>query len=192
MLRFVACEIPGVIIVKPEVHRDKRGFFFECFHAEKYREAGIDVRFVQDNHSSSSQGTLRGLHGQNPQPQGKLVRVLEGEIFDVVVDARRGSPMYGKYVTAVLSSENFKQIYVPPGLLHGFVVISEFAQVEYKCSEFYNPKAEFSVAWNDPALDLPWPIDRPSMSVKDAQAPPLSDVQDRLIEFTPRSSAKRG
>jgi len=185
MLRFVTREIPGLIVVEPEIHRDKRGFFLECYHAEKYREAGIDVDFVQDNHSSSNRGTLRGLHGQNPQPQGKLVRVLEGEIFDVVVDARRGSPMYGRYVTIVLSSENFKQLYVPPGLLHGFVVMSEVAQVEYKCSEFYNPKAEFSVAWNDPALAVPWPIEEPSLSAKDAQAPPLADVQDLLLEFAP-------
>ena len=185
MLRFVASEIPGVIVIKPEVHRDQRGLFFECYHAEKYREAGIDVSFVQDNHSSSSKGTLRGLHGQFPQSQGKLVRVLEGEIFDVVVDVRRGSPAYGKVVTAVLSSDNFKQIYVPPGLLHGFLVVSEIAQVEYKCTEFYNPKAEFGVAWNDPELGIPWPTDQPSMSVKDARAPLLSDVQDRLLDFTP-------
>ena len=185
MLRFVSGEIPGVIVVEPEIHRDQRGFFFECYHAEKYREAGIDVSFVQDNHSSSSKGTLRGLHGQFPQSQGKLVRALEGEIFDVVVDVRRGSPAYGKYVTTVLSGENFRQIYVPPGLLHGFLVVSDVAQVEYKCTEFYNPKAEFSVAWNDPTLGIPWPEGQPSMSVKDARAPLLSDVQDRLLDFTP-------
>jgi len=113
-------------------------------------------------------------------------------VFDVAVDVRRGSPSYGQYFSILLSAENFRQLYVPPGILHGFLVVSEFAQFEYKCTDLYSPATEFSVAWNDPALDLPWPIDRPSMSVKDAQAPPLSDVQDRLIEFTPRSSAKRG
>jgi dTDP-4-dehydrorhamnose 3,5-epimerase len=184
-LRFVASELPGVVVIEPQVHRDDRGFFLESYHADKYREGGIDVTFVQDNHSSSRKGTLRGLHGQSPHPQGKLVRALEGEIFDVVVDVRRGSPTYGRFVTAVLSSENFRQIYVPPGLAHGFLVVSEVAQVEYKCTDFYQPKAEFAIAWNDPELGIPWPIDEPILSTKDAAARPLSEMQGRLIDFAP-------
>lgn len=184
-LRFVASQLPGVVSVEPQVHHDDRGFFLESYHADKYREGGIDAVFVQDNHSSSRRGTLRGLHAQFPHPQGKLVRALEGEIFDVVVDVRRGSPTYGRFVTAVLSSENFRQIYVPPGLAHGFLVVSEVAQVEYKCTDFYQPKAEFAIAWNDPELAIPWPIDEPILSEKDAAARPLSEMQERLIDFAP-------
>ena len=180
---FHETELPGVILVEPRVHRDSRGFFLESYHAAKYREGGIDATFVQDNHSFSSRGTLRGLHGQSPHPQGKLVRVIEGEIFDVAVDVRRGSPAYGRFLTARLSGENHRQIYVPPGLVHGFVVTSEVAQVEYKCTDFYHPDCEFSVAWNDPALDIPWPVEDPILSPKDAAAPTLAEVQDRLIDF---------
>jgi dTDP-4-dehydrorhamnose 3,5-epimerase len=184
-LRFVSTALPGVVIVEPRVHRDERGFFLETFQAEKYREGGIDAVFVQDNHSLSSRGTLRGLHAQQPHAQGKLLRVLEGEIFDVAVDARIGSPAYGKFVSLVISAENFRQIYVPPGLLHGFVVTSERAQVEYKCTDYWHPEAEFSVAWNDPDLAIPWPIDEPILSAKDGDAPRLAQVQDRLLEFQP-------
>jgi dTDP-4-dehydrorhamnose 3,5-epimerase len=180
---FLETELPGVILVEPRVHRDGRGFFLECYHAVKYREGGIDATFVQDNHSYSAGGTLRGLHGQSPHPQGKLVRVIEGEIFDVVVDVRRGSPAYGHFLTLVLSSESHRQIYVPPGLVHGFVVTSEVAQVEYKCTDYYHPECEFSVAWNDPALDIPWPVEVPILSPKDATAPALAEVQDRLVDF---------
>jgi dTDP-4-dehydrorhamnose 3,5-epimerase len=181
--KFVKTELPGVILIEPRVHRDGRGFFLESYHAAKYREGGIDAAFVQDNHSHSARGTLRGLHGQSPHPQGKLVRVLEGEIFDVAVDVRRGSPAYGRFLTAVLSSDNHRQIYVPPGLVHGFVVTSEVAQVEYKCTDFYHPECEFSVAWNDPALAIPWPVEAPILSPKDAAAPKLAEVQDRLVDF---------
>ena len=183
--RFVETAIPGVVMIEPQVFRDSRGFFLETFQTEKYRAGGIDAVFVQDNHSHSRRGTLRGLHAQNPNAQGKLLRVLSGEIFDVVVEARRGSPVFGHYATAVLSAENFKQIYVPPGLLHGFVVTSEVAEVEYKCTAFYRPDAEFSVAWNDPELAIPWPIDEPLLSPKDAAAPQLRDVEHRLIDYRP-------
>jgi len=184
-LRFVETAIPGVVLVEPQVYRDDRGFLLETFSVEKYRAGGIDAVFVQDNHSYSKRGTLRGLHAQNPNAQGKLLRVVAGEIFDVVVEARRGSPIYGHFVTAVLSADNFKQIYVPPGLLHGFVVTSESAQVEYKCTAYYRPDAEFSVAWNDPDLAIPWPIDAPALSPKDAAAPRLRDVQNRLLDYRP-------
>ncbi|TMA36568.1 MAG: dTDP-4-dehydrorhamnose 3,5-epimerase [Deltaproteobacteria bacterium] len=184
-MRFVETAIPGVVLVEPQVYRDDRGFLLETFSVEKYRAGGIDAVFVQDNHSHSKRGTLRGLHAQNPNAQGKLLRVVAGEIFDVVVEARRGSPIYGHFVTAVLSADNFKQIYVPPGLLHGFVVTSESAQVEYKCTAYYRPDAEFSVAWNDPDLAIPWPIDAPALSPKDAAAPRLRDVQNRLLDYRP-------
>jgi dTDP-4-dehydrorhamnose 3,5-epimerase len=182
-LNFVPTAIPGVVLVEPQVFRDARGFFLESFHAEKYRDGGIPGPFVQDNHSHSSRGTLRGLHAQNPNPQGKLLRVIEGEVFDVAVDARRGSPTYGQHVGVVLSADNMKQIYVPPGLLHGFVVTSDTAQVEYKCTAFYDPAGEFSVAWNDPDLAIPWPVDTPILSEKDAAAPRLAEVQERLVDF---------
>ena len=183
-LRFEKTAIPGVILVAPEVHRDDRGFFLETYHAVKYREGGIDADFVQDNHSRSSHGTLRGLHCQAPpHGQGKLARVVEGEVFDVVVDARRGSPTFGNHVTTVLSAENLHQLYLPPGVLHGFVVTSEFAQFEYKCTGLYVPEAEFGVAWNDPDLGIPWPLDDPALSPKDRDAPRLRDVENRLADF---------
>jgi dTDP-4-dehydrorhamnose 3,5-epimerase len=184
-VRFVETPIPGVIVIEPHVYRDARGFFLETFQVEAYRTGGIDAPFVQDNHSYSKRGTLRGLHAQNPNAQGKLLRVIEGEVFDVAVDARRGSPSYGRFFSVVLSADNFKQIYVPPGLLHGFVVTSDEAQVEYKCTAYYRPDAEFSVAWNDPDLAIPWPVDVPILSAKDAAAPRLSEVQHRLIDYRP-------
>ena len=183
-MRVIATEIPGVLVVEPTVHRDARGFFLETWHEARYREHGIDARFVQDNHSRSARGTLRGLHAQQPRPQGKLLRVIEGEIWDVVVDARLGSPTFGRHMAVALAAENFRQIWVPPGVLHGFCVTSEAAQVEYKCSEAYDPKAEFSVRWDDPELAIPWPIADPVLSERDRQAPLLREVRDRLIAFT--------
>lgn len=182
-LRFSETSIPGVILVEPQVHRDDRGFFLETYHAGRYREGGIREPFVQDNHSCSTRGTLRGLHAQSPNAQGKLLRVVAGEVFDVAVDVRRGSPSYGRHLGLVLSAENFRQLYVPPGLLHGFVVTSEIAEVEYKCTTLYDPAGEFSVAWNDPQLAIPWPVDEPILSAKDAAAPRLAEVQDRLIDY---------
>jgi dTDP-4-dehydrorhamnose 3,5-epimerase len=139
---------------------------------------------VQDNHSRSLRGTLRGLHAQHPRAQGKLIRVIEGEIYDVAVDARKGSPSYGRFVAAVLSAENFRQLYVPPGLLHGFCVTSDVAQVEYKCSEVYHKEDEIGVLWNDPEIGIDWPISDPLLSEKDRRAPRLADVQDRLLDFS--------
>ncbi|MGH0032211.1 MAG: dTDP-4-dehydrorhamnose 3,5-epimerase [Myxococcota bacterium] len=182
--RFEATPIPGVVLVEPRIHRDDRGFLLESYRRDRWSENGIDIEFVQDNHSRSTRGTLRGLHCQAPpHGQGKLVRAIEGEIWDVAVDARKGSPTYGRHFAAVLSAENFHQLYVPPGLLHGFVVTSEVAQVHYKATAFYAPQAEFSVAWDDPDLAIPWPVDAPLLSPKDADAPRLRDVQDRLAAF---------
>jgi len=183
-LRFTELSIPGVILVEPQVHQDDRGFFLETYHEEKYRAGGIGLPFVQDNHSRSARGTLRGLHAQNPEPQGKLLRVIQGEVYDVAVEARRGSPQFGQHVSAVLSAENKRQLYVPPGLLHGFVVTSEVAEVEYKCTALYRPDAELAVAWDDPDLAIPWPVESPILSAKDARAPRLRDVQEQLVEFS--------
>ena len=177
--------IPGIILIEPTVHRDDRGFFLESYRESEYRDGGIRARFVQDNHSSSVKDTLRGLHGQNPNPQGKLVRVIEGEIFDVCVDVRRGSPTYGKHFATRLSADNFHQLYIPPGVLHGFLVTSDVAQVIYKCTDFYRPEADFSVAWNDPEFGIAWPIESPILSEKDRCAPRLEDVESQLIDYAP-------
>ena len=179
-MRVVATDIPGVLIVEPDVHADGRGFFLETYHAERYREHGISGPFVQDNHSRSAQGTLRGLHLQLRRTQGKLIRVIEGEIYDVAVDVRRGSPTFGRWVGMSLTAENFKQSYVPPGFAHGFCVVSAVAQVEYKCTDFYDPESEIGIAWNDPALGITWPVTQPLLSTRDAHHPTLAAVTDRL------------
>jgi len=182
-VRFVPAEIPGVVIIEPDVHKDSRGFFLETYHAEKYLAGGISGSFVQDNHSRSVKGTLRGLHLQLSRAQGKLVRVIEGEIFDVAVDVRRGSPTFGKWLGVTLSAENFRQCYLPPGFAHGFAVVSPVAQVEYKCTDIYDPKSELGIAWNDPAIGINWPIAEPILSERDTRHLPLSAVIDRLPVF---------
>ena len=163
-----------MLIVEPDVHRDARGFFLETFHARKYREGGIAHDFVQDNHSRSQRGTLRGLHAQKSRPQGKLVRAVRGEIFDVAVDVRRGSPSFGKWVGVTLSADNFKQCYVPPGFAHGFAVLSDVAQVEYKCTDFYDRGDEVGVRWDSAGID--WPLQDPLLSPKDAALPHLDEA----------------
>ena len=188
-MKFIQTNIEGVILIEPVVHGDARGFFLETYHAEHYRAGGINGPFVQDNHSLSKRGTLRGLHAQFPRSQGKLVRVIEGEIFDVAVDARRGSPTWGQHFAAPLSAENHHQLYIPPGLIHGFCVTSEQAQVEYKCTEVYYPTDEFSVRWNDPDLAIPWPIENPTLSDKDRDAPLLRDSSDKLVDYFAASFA---
>ncbi len=179
-MRVVPTAVPGVLIVEPEIHRDGRGFFLETYHADRYREHGIAGSFVQDNHSRSVAGTLRGLHLQLRRPQGKLIRVIEGEIFDVAVDVRRGSPTFGRWVGVTLTAENFKQVYVPPGFAHGFAVVSPSAQVEYKCTDRYDPASEIGIAWNDPALAIAWPVADPVLSARDGCHPRLADVTDQL------------
>ena len=183
-MRAVPAEIPGVLIIEPDVHADGRGFFLETYHADKYRQHGIDRPFVQDNHSRSAIGTLRGLHLQLKRPQGKLVRVIEGEIYDVAVDVRRGSPTFGRFVAVSLSAENFRQCYVPPGFAHGFCVVSPTAQVEYKCTDLYDPASEIGIAWNDPALAIPWPARQPLLSPRDSHHPTLAEVADRLPVYS--------
>jgi dTDP-4-dehydrorhamnose 3,5-epimerase len=182
-VRFVPTAIPDVLIIEPDVHRDGRGFFLETYHEEKYREGGVPGPFLQDNHSLSVGGTLRGLHLQARRPQGKLVRVVEGEIFDVAVDVRRGSPAFGRWVGHTLSAENFRQCWVPPGFAHGFCVLSERAHVEYKCTDFYDPAAEIGILWNDPTLAIVWPIEQPIVSDRDRRHPKLADLMAMLPEW---------
>ncbi len=183
-MKFLPTELPGIILIEPQVWRDDRGFFLETYQREKYAAGGIDAVFVQDNHSRSVRGTLRGLHAQLARPQGKLIRVIEGEIFDVAVDVRRGSPYFGKWLGAWLSAENFRQIYVPPGFVHGFCVASEAAQVEYKCTDIYDPASEITVLWNDPALGIVWPLTAGLLlSPKDQQGKPLAEWLEVLPQF---------
>lgn len=175
-MRFVPTELPGVLVIEPDVHQDPRGFFVETYHAEKYRAGGIEGPFLQDNHSRSVRGTLRGLHLQVGRPQGKLIHVVDGEIYDVAVDVRRGSPTFGAWVGVTLSAANFKQCYVPPGFAHGFCVVSGDAQVEYKCTDLYDPSTEIGIAWNDPALGIIWPIAEPLLSDRDRRHPLLASL----------------
>jgi len=172
--------IPDVLVIEPDVHRDSRGFFVETYRADRYRELGIAAPFVQDNHTQSIGGTLRGLHLQLRHPQGKLIRVLSGEIFDVAVDVRRGSPTFGQWVAIVLSSYDFRQCYIPPGLAHGFYVTSAVAEVEYKCTDVYDPASELGIAWDDPTLAIAWPAGDRLLSERDRHHPTLAAVMDRL------------
>jgi dTDP-4-dehydrorhamnose 3,5-epimerase len=171
--------LPGVIVLEPKVFRDDRGFFMETYQRERYLEAGIPYEFVQDNLSRSTYGTLRGLHLQHPTDQAKLVSVLEGEVFDVAVDVREGSPSYGRWHGERLSAENARQMLVPPGFAHGFCVVSEVALFSYKCSAPYSPKDELSVAWNDPEIGIQWPVANPTLSPKDTAAPTLKEMPRR-------------
>lgn len=159
--------LPEVLLIEPQVFGDERGFFKETFHAQRYAEAGMRLPFVQDNVSRSGRGILRGLHLQNPHGQGKLVYVLEGEVFDVAVDVRVGSPTFGKWVGATLSAQNHRQLYIPPGFAHGFCVTSESALFVYKCTDLYHPESEVGVAYDDPDLGIPWPIENPILGAKD-------------------------
>jgi dTDP-4-dehydrorhamnose 3,5-epimerase len=184
-VRLVSTEIPGVVVIEPDVHADGRGFFLETYSAERYRAHGISAPFVQDNHSQSIAGTLRGLHLQIRHPQGKLIRVVEGEIFDVAVDVRRGSPTFGRWVGVSLTASSFKQLYVPPGFAHGFCVVSTIAQVEYKCTDIYDPASEIGIAWNDPAIGISWPVTSPILSARDGRHPALAAVVDQLPAYSP-------
>jgi dTDP-4-dehydrorhamnose 3,5-epimerase len=179
-VRFRPSELPDVVLVEPDVHRDQRGFFLETYHARKYAEGGVPGPFVQDNHSRSVKGTLRGLHAQRQHPQGKLVRAVEGEMFDVAVDIRPSSPTFGRWVGVRLSGENFRQLYIPPGFAHGFCVLSELVHVEYKCTDFYRPEDEIGIAWDDPEIGIAWPLSEPVVSAKDRGLPRLRDLRDRL------------
>ncbi|MGH1440925.1 MAG: dTDP-4-dehydrorhamnose 3,5-epimerase [Cellvibrionaceae bacterium] len=172
--------LAGVVIIEPKVFGDERGFFLETFQRDRYRElAGIELDFVQDNHSRSAQGVLRGLHFQKTKPQGKLVRVVTGEVFDVAVDINPASPSYGKYASAILNDKNKRQFWVPPGYAHGFVVLSEFADFEYKCTDYYDPSDEGSLIWDDPDVGIDWPLESPTLSEKDRVAPTLKTLREQ-------------
>ena len=183
-MKLVETPLPGVLLVEPHVFRDDRGFFLEVFHAGKFEAQGLAVRFVQDNHSLSQHGTLRGLHVQLPKSQGKLVRCTEGAIFDVAVDIRRGSPTFAQWFAVELSAENFRQLWVPPDFAHGFCVLSPRAQVQYKCTELYDPAGEIAIAWNDPEIGIEWPLDAPLLSARDQAARRLGELADRLPRHT--------
>ncbi len=177
-MRFVPSPtLPEIVIVEAEVFQDERGFFMECYHQEKFARAGIDAGFVQDNRSRSRMGTLRGLHYQIRKPQGKLVWVPHGRVFDVAVDIRRGSPNFGKWMGIILSEEEKNGLYIPPDFAHGFCVLSEEAEVFYKCTDFYSREHERCIRWNDPDLSIPWPADNPVLSPKDRTAPFLREAE---------------
>jgi dTDP-4-dehydrorhamnose 3,5-epimerase len=176
-LNVIQTELDGVLVIEPKSFGDARGFFLETFQAERYRElAGINLPFVQDNHSRSSRGVLRGLHAQRAHPQGKLVRVARGEVFDVAVDIDPASKTFGRWVGVHLSDENHRQLWIPPGYAHGFVVLSDVADFEYKCTALYHPGDEIGLIWNDPHVNIDWPISDPLISEKDARLPTLDKL----------------
>ncbi|MHC4117846.1 MAG: dTDP-4-dehydrorhamnose 3,5-epimerase [Planctomycetota bacterium] len=183
-MNVIETKLPGVLILEPVVFGDERGYFMETWSATRYADAGIPGPFVQDNVSFSRKGILRGLHFQYPQSQGKLVQILSGEVLDVAVDIRVGSPTFGQWVAEVLSGTDHRQMYVPPGFAHGYCVISETALFSYKCTDFYNPQAEGGIIWNDPELGIDWPVDEPVLSPKDTGYRRLKDIpRDELPPF---------
>lgn len=174
-MEFIQTEIPDIILVKPNVIEDHRGFFMESYHIEKFKIGGINCTFVQDNHAKSVQNTLRGLHFQVQYPQAKLLRCLKGKVFDVAVDIRQDSPYFGKWVGEELSEENRYQLYIPEGFAHGYYVMSETAEIAYKCSEIYHPQDEQGIRWNDPGIAINWPSQNPILSEKDKALPMMAD-----------------
>jgi dTDP-4-dehydrorhamnose 3,5-epimerase len=194
MPRIAATALPDVLVIEPDVYKDGRGFFLETYHAAKYEASGIRLPFVQDNHSRSSEGTLRGIHLQIAPPQGKLVRVIRGAVLDVAVDLRIGSATFGRSISTELSEENFRQLYVPPGFGHAFYVTRGPADVEYKVTALYEPAGEIGVVWNDPELAIKWPNLSPTLSDRDAKLPLLASVRERLMtlaESTAQSGSRR-
>ena len=184
-MKVIGTSLPGCLVIEPAVFGDGRGYFFETWNADRYGEHGLPTKFVQSNVSSSARGVLRGLHYQWPNPQGKLVTVLEGEVYDVAVDIRRGSPHFGRWAAVVLSAENKRQLWIPEGFAHGFVVLSERALFSYLCTAQYDKAADAGVRWDDAAIGIDWPVGEPLLSDKDAKAPFLADVtEDRLPIYT--------
>ena len=189
-MKYTEKSLPGVILFEPEVFEDDRGFFMETYHSEKYREAGVERPFVQDNHSQSRKGTLRGLHYQLEHPQGKLIYVVSGEILDVAVDIRKGSPTFARWTGTLLSDKNKRQLFIPEGFAHGFCVLSETANVIYKCTDLYAPGDEYGILWSDPEIDIVWPIEKPLLSVKDSENPPLKEIpEEHLPHYVKPTSA---
>jgi len=181
-MKIIQTKLKGCLIIEPQVYGDERGFFLETFQAERYYEAGIEETFVQDNRSRSSQNVLRGLHFQKTKPQGKLVTVTNGEVFDVAVDLRPNSDTFGEYEAVLLSGENKLQFYIPPGFAHGFCVISKTADFQYKCSSYYDPTDEGGILWNDPSLNINWPVATPILSEKDQMQPKLDEIKSLIME----------
>jgi dTDP-4-dehydrorhamnose 3,5-epimerase len=175
-MKIIETELDGVVVIEPNVFNDQRGYFFETYNQNRYQEAGIKSNFVQDNLSFSKKGTLRGMHYQHPHDQAKLVQVIQGEVFDVVVDIRRESPTFGKWIGQNISDENKQQIFVPEGFAHGFCVLSETALFHYKCSDFYAPECEGGIHWSDPDVAIDWPLDSPMVSEKDGAFSRLKDI----------------
>ena len=200
-MNIITTNLPGVIVIEPKVYVDKRGFFLETFREDVLLQAGINAHFVQDNHTRSSQGVLRGLHYQMTQTQGKLVRVAAGSVFDVVVDVRSGSPTFGQWYGQELNEDNIKMIYVPPGFAHGFVVLSETADFIYKCTDYYHPESEQGIAWDDPDLNIDWSIaeiaekislsdkDKQNVKLKDQPAEKLPAYKDFMTEVEMRAES---
>lgn len=185
-MKLIASSLPGCVLIEPAVFGDSRGFFFETWNAERYAEQGLPGNFVQSNVSSSERGVLRGLHYQWPRPQGKLVTVLQGEVYDVAVDIRQGSPTFGRWEAFILSGENRRQLWIPPGFAHGFAVLSDTALFNYLCTDVYVKEADAAIRWNDAELAVDWPLSAPSLSAKDQQAPFLQDIpKDRLPVYVP-------
>jgi dTDP-4-dehydrorhamnose 3,5-epimerase len=183
-MKVIETALPGALVLEPQVFGDARGFFYESYNEAKYRDAGIDRRFVQSNVSRSARGVLRGLHYQWPNPQGKLVSVLEGEVYDVAVDIRQGSPTFGQSVGVMLTAENHRHFWVPEGFAHGFCVLSDFATFSYQCTALYDAKTDAGIRWNDAALGIDWPVSDPLLSDKDRITPFLHDVApERLPVF---------
>jgi dTDP-4-dehydrorhamnose 3,5-epimerase len=177
-MNVIRTELPEVVIVEPRLFGDTRGFFLETYQFHRYAEQGICRPFIQDNMSRSARSVLRGLHLQNPATQGKLVTALRGSVLDVAVDVRVGSPNFGRHVAVELNEDNRRQLWIPRGFAHGFVVLSETADFFYKCDDLYSPKDELSIRWNDPAIGIDWHVEKPSLSAKDAEAPLLADVKN--------------
>jgi dTDP-4-dehydrorhamnose 3,5-epimerase len=182
-MNVISCELAGLLVFEPKVFGDARGYFMESWNRRRYRECGLDAEFVQDNFSFSQRGVLRGLHFQKPNAQGKLVSVLQGEVFDVAVDIRRGSPTFRRWHGVKLCETSRRQFFIPPGFAHGFAVLSPTALFHYKCTDYYSPKDEVTIRWNDPEINIDWPLQAPSLSERDAKAPLLSDLPlEKLFE----------
>ncbi|EWS98580.1 dTDP-4-dehydrorhamnose 3,5-epimerase [Pseudoalteromonas sp. SCSIO_11900] len=180
-MNVIKTKIKDLLIIEPKVFGDERGFFYETFQSERYKAAGINANFVQDNRSRSTKGVLRGLHFQKHKPQGKLVTVTEGQVFDVAVDLRPHSVTFGEYESTLLTGENKRQFYVPPGFAHGFCVLSDIADFQYKCTDYYDPNDESGLLWNDPSLAIQWPLDEPLLSDKDKAQPTLIEIKNKLL-----------
>jgi len=187
-MKITKTPLPGVLLLEPKLHGDSRGFFLETYREDTLKALGISQQFVQDNHSRSTRGVLRGLHYQLIQPQGKLVRAASGAVFDVVVDVRKGSPTFGQWHGSILDEKNMRMMYIPQGFAHGFVVLSDVADFIYKCTDYYHPQSEQGILWNDPDIGIEWPITDVQLSERDSNNPLLQDQPEQLLPRYPDSS----